>query len=477
MRIFQAVLGLALTTVLAGRAQAQQEVPVDEVLWPLTAQAEADLRAEKPALARARAEVVVRLAPSQAPGAIRARAVYDQTAAETGAPPPVEVVWEPMLAQAEADLSQGRMAHAAARAEAILRHLPPQSPQAIRAAEIQRSSSTGRAPQAPPGYQRPPGYQEAPPGYQTPPPGQYGPPGQQAPPGGGQAYVVPPEPVDETRRRGSEMVELYIFGSAFGVFTGLEVLVAADIDEEDTQLLGVVPMLTGLGGALTVYALDSGEGMRRGQPTAISTGIQLGLAEGLLLSGSFHRDLTTRQAFALTWGTTLGGALLGAGAAFALEPAIAHSRFVLSGGMWGASIMTLIAVGANPEDTQDGFRMVLGGFNAGVLLAAALAGPIDMDGNRLMLLNIGFFGGAGVGATIPLIVLGARDDDRVPPGTIATSVGIGAAAGLALVFILTQDRGEDATDSEAPAPSAGLEIAPLLAPAEGGGVLGVTGSF
>jgi hypothetical protein len=139
-----------------------QGVPVDLAIAPLLATAEADLAAGRRELALARAQLAAEVLPEHAPLRIRADGLRLLAAQRVGAAPapPSDEVLVPLVAQADLDLRAAQPQLALARLELALSRLPAGSPLATRAAQLHRvaASMLGIAPPqaAPPTFFAPP---------------------------------------------------------------------------------------------------------------------------------------------------------------------------------------------------------------------------------------------------------------------------------------------------------------------------------
>lgn len=481
---------------------AAQQMPPDQVFFPLVVRAEADLSAGDPRMAHARADAVLRFVQPDTPAGQRARAVVAsaQPRVPRGAPAPTaDEIYEPLVSTAESEAASGQNAVAAARLTAVLQILPADSALATRARNVYalatRGGGGGQMPPPPgggtpppPGYGTPPppggGYGQQPPpgGYgQQPPPGGYGappPPGAYAPP----VAPVPPVTIDPERRGGREMVELYVTEITFGVYAGayLAYLMGGD----DETLLGTLPILGGLGAGLTVWALDAEPGMRAGVPSAISTGTWLGFFDGLLAYAAFQSDFETctpsggcsandDAILSLLFTSTVLGTAVGAGVGYGMRPTVGDNRLVLSGGIWGAWLMGMLALASQPDSSETAWQMVFVGYNVGIAASILATAAVDMTEGRVWLLNLGLILGAMAGAIVPAMIVGGRDDREVDEPVVAATVGVGSAAGLILALILTGNRDQAAPPPPPPgAPTeVGVQVTAGVAPIEGGAMI------
>ncbi len=477
-----------LTFAFPQRAAAQATDPgyhasPEVVVTPLLVQAEADAAAHHPALARARAALILRFAPSGSPTAARATRVYDAAgtalAANADAPPPPDVAVAPLLAQAEADETAGMHGIALARLHIVMQIAPASTPAALRAQQLYRTAYAGfqgeqggaGASSAPPGAGAIAAAQ-APTAYAT-APGAVPATASSMPAAPNGATAAPP--VDPNRRRAREMVELYAFGASFGLFSGMYVAEISGANSADTFSLAA--SLGGMAGAVSVLALDVGlGGLRTGQPLAISGGLTVGLTDGLLAWGAFPNDLPGNDSLNVVWLSTLAGGVLG-GLGAALEPTRGQARFVLSGAMWGGWLMTIAALLAAPSNAEDGYRMVLAGFNVGLVASAVLATQIPLSEGRVMGLDGGLLIGAAGGAMLPgFIALARNDAGSVSGRTVAVSMGVGSIAGFTIALLIQEShRHAAATPTGARADATDVRF--FAAPTTGGATAGMAGVF
>lgn len=287
-------------------------------------------------------------------------------------------------------------------------------------------------------------------------------------PFGMEARPAPAPAIDPDRRSGGEMVELYIAGSFYGVMSGVW-LATMFGDPEDASVSSLV-LLFGAGGALGVLGADQlGDGFRTGVPASIAMGALIGFGEGLALLASFEDSFgDATSAVGLVWGATTVGAAAGALVGTSSRPSIGDSRLVASTAIWGAYLAGLASIAGGAEGEEAG-RWVLGGLNAGLGIGLLIAPALDLDGGQVMLLNAGLGAGALAGLMAASII--TRDSTRLDEGTAAITIGVGSVLGVAGMYLLIRPRGDDDEPARAAAWS------PFVAPVEGGGVAGLTGSL
>lgn len=221
------------------------------------------------------------------------------------------------------------------------------------------------------------------------------------------------------RRDTPEAVGLYAWLGAYGGATGLAASLA--LDGQSLPLATALPLAgAGLGaGVLTAYLLDRPDGVRRGVPTALGAGLTLGAlaggavaAEGVL-QGGWSPGVAGVSAWA---GTTLG-----MGAALALEaslrPAPGTTSWVLSGGLWGATLAGLTALAL--QDAPSTGRWLLVGEAVGVVAALATARALSPTQARTRWLDLGAFVGGLLGFGAGLLLFSRPSQSW--PGVAATA--------------------------------------------------------
>jgi hypothetical protein len=435
--------GLAPT--LSAAAQTAQDP-----LEPLVVYAEADAGAGRTALARARAEVVVRLAPFGSPAAERATRVHAAVPAGAGPAPSPEETLAPLMQAAETDLARGAIDLGRARLDLLVRAAPPSSPIALRASELLRTGAVPAPPAATTTAVVLPAlaYNAGP--THAPPP-----------------RSAPVEPVDPDRRSAGELVELYAWTSSFGGFTGAYTLSLFGV--EDANYYGFGIPIGGALGALSVFALDESDSLPLGVPTAISTGLLIGLGEGLLGYGAFGLDLQHHnQPLGIVWVSTIAGAGIGAALGYGLRPSRGQTRLVLSGGLWGLWGVGVGLLAAETSDAETILQWLFAAYNTGIVGAAILAAVTDMSEGRVWLLHAGLAAGAAAGATIPALVAAGDAEGETNVQVLAISMGVGSMIGFGLSLYLTRDMAAGSTVPASP-------VQAYATPIEGGFMAGAQG--
>lgn len=511
---FSSLIGCFLIGT-AGLAAAQAPVPppgyaavavaLDDVLLPLISAAEQDAAQGRPALALARAQLVLESVATSSTLRVRAegvRLVAQQALAGASLEAPtIDAVLEPLLTSSQSDSQRGLHALAIARLDFMLQRASPGGELALRAQAIRQATAQTMAAAAgsAPSYGAAPGYGASPPGYVpvAPQPGAAG--------YGAAGYGVagssqlasadpaqPAQPSDPSRRGDGEAIELYISAALFGAFSGVFVPLAANLDLEPPMgstgdpevLVYLATTIVGAGVmALGVLALDSGEGLRTGIGPSISMGLRYGLASGFLLWGALddafdpwdvHSGRVERVAMPFAVG--LGGGLIGALIGYGFRPSTSQVRFVEASGIWGAGFGAFIGLAA-AEDSTEGFALSAGGLGLALLTTSIMASAgAYTSPRRAWLLSLGFVIGTGVSGVVTSIGVASRllvgDLTYQLFGGLAAVTSIAGLITVALLSDGMDERRDRGARAEIPVQ---LGIAPA---AQGQGAIGtVSGSF
>jgi hypothetical protein len=475
------LFGIGAIAVALGAAGGvlAQPVAMDQAMAPLVVRAEADLAVGAFAMARARAAAVLSRVSGGSGVAARARAVRDSAAARAeGQPEPAaDLVWEPIVVEAEGDAAAGRGALATARLNAALSALPSDSALAGRARNLLvlagRGSGTGTGTGAATGGSSgqgvagdfgvstnlpPPPVQPPPPPIQPPPPpgivlgAPPGPPQStfEPVPAGTGGTVLPQtiEPVTDETRTGAELAELHAGAISFGFLLGSWTLYLAG--GRDPLLFGTIPFLGSVGLSLAVTALDR-DAMPAGVPSSISTGMGAGFLNGLIAWGALESELAVCEptmpfdgrticstdgvaVMSLLVGSTILGTLGGGLVGYGLRPTVADNRFVASGALWGGMIGLFTALGLEWDLDRDAWQMTSVGLNAGLAIAVLAASVADFRMERVSWVSaFGLFGMLTASMIAGMIYAGwINEEDGPGPELMMGSLAIGASAGLLL---------------------------------------------
>lgn len=152
---------------------------------------------------------------------------------------------------------------------------------------------------------------------------------------------------DPTRRTDAEIVDLYVTGGLMGVYLGSWILVGTDalngMSSRDAELTLAGTMLAGAGVmTLATFALDQiDHGPRAGQPSAIAGGMRFGFVLAGLTLGTLvqdHGSWGTAEHFDALGIGLLGGATIGAILAYTANPHPSQTQFTQATGVWGAML-------------------------------------------------------------------------------------------------------------------------------------------
>lgn len=335
---------------------------------------------------------------------------------------------------------------------------PPTQPQTV----TQPAPATGYAP-APAGTPYVAQPQVAQPAYG----GQYGAYGVQ---GGAASPYTPPvrrgDRLEDTAQAG-EVIDLMITTGGYGIMVGNSVVLWTDNSGTPSHttatILGATLSLTGL------LALDA----PRGVPTTMAVGLRYGLALSLMGYGTFAgNDFDGEAALAAMAVGGLLGYGVGAGIGFGGRPHVSRTRFVETGGLWGAGLGALLAAaGCDRCDGSGVFAALLAGTSGGVLAHTLVAFLAPVSAARGWLLNAAFAGGAGIGALLPWGLTNGEADAHV---IAAVSAATGVVA-LGVVFAVSdgiQDAGWDESVEET---LSHLQIG--VGPTQGGAMATISGSL
>ncbi len=484
-----ALVPVLVVSLFSMHAAAQAPAPavaaagtMEELIGPLADGAEAALAADHPALAVARAQLVLDAVASSSPLAARAQAVTDAASVAMAggrAPDDTSTALAPMLDAAAASADAGRLPIAEAQIEFVLDLVPATSALAHRAEAIRARMTVAASPTlvaSPPEFAGD-DFSDAPTSAPVTP--------RTTP-----ETAAPAAPADPTRRDDAELIETYITMTTFGVYTGFWIPFGAGLqggnDRNPESLLYSLSILAG-GGlfALGVSALDDGPGMRAGVGSSMSAGTRYGVALGFMMWGALdpylspnehcnpavsftcsenRAGLSERTALPLAFGAT--GALVGLGVGLGLRPTSEQVRAVEMGGLWGGAIGLLSSLGAAQSSSQ-GFIITASGVGLGLLGTAITQGMgIHFGGRRLGFITLGLAAGAAAGLLVPAFgSIGAHGWSW----PLFSVTGATALAGMIIAGLVTNGMDEG--------PSHGPDIHVSLGPTEGGAMASLSGSF
>lgn len=291
-----------------------------------------------------------------------------------------------------------------------------------------------------------------------------------------------PKPVVETgprRRTTAEIASLYTAGVLYGIGTGGWVAVLT----EPRSAGGAILPALGLAGLATagVWMLDSGKGLGYGVPSSMVTGLEIGLAEGILLTTwnqarvRWYDEWSGKTMATLIWGSATVGAAAGliVGEAKGTSPGTA--QLVSSGALWGGMVsgLTVAALaGKGPTADENALLGAVIGLNAGAVGAALVAGSVAPTVGRVRFVDLGGLAGGLTAGGLYFALADRQVDENAAAGITAA----GAATGLGVAWLLTSgmapDRGEQAKGGP---PSWVSNVRTSVSPTQGGLTIGLSG--
>lgn len=504
-----------LTALVTSSASAQTPPPPsgyasasitsDVVLEPLLVAAEADLGRSEPALALARATVVTAAVPPDSATHVRAEGLILLARQRLGTTAATEIAADvalaPLVDAAALDGPAGRASLGRARLEFVLARIAGSSALATRATAL-RAALDAQAPiiAAPPvvattpavtPQQYPPVYGGAAPTYVY-----------TAPTTGPVASpdATPQAPEDPRRRGNAEIIELYITGGLYGAYIGGWIpwgsgLLNDSTASDDRARLTTVGVFIGAGVlAIGVFGIDQIDGgLRTGVPGAISMGIRYGVSLGALSLGIYgaSSSVDTPAAMNVIGFAGLGGGVLGAALSMGLDAHPSQVQFTQTAGLWGAlfgaELALLVAplidldtistpfggITAGHTRQEVGFGLVTGGLAAGILTGLVFsAAHVNPSARRSWHMTLGFLAGTGAGTVLWSLISALSDEFDLP--TLGGCQFVGAIGGMVLAGLLSSGDREPANwDDVSSVPSVQVSFAPT----QGGGTIGLSGTF
>lgn len=286
------------------------------------------------------------------------------------------------------------------------------------------------------------------------------------------------------RRTIDELAILYGNAVAYGVLSGVAL---AAFTEPGTAAGGILPALALAGGAAgLVYAIDAKVGLRYGSAQAISSGLYIGLEEGLAWTlwnqaRSDRADEWSDKALAaVLWGTATVGAVAGGVLGQTVGTTPGQASFMGSAALWSGTVagLTVGALTGLDEDVDE-YALLAGALalNAGAVGGALLAPNVSPSIARVRFLDLGAVAGALVAGGLYIAVADSDSTAGAAAGTVAAGITGGLAAAWWLTSGMQPDR--PAFRGEASAwSSARLSLQPVSGAGRLTGVtLGVQGAL
>jgi hypothetical protein len=287
------------------------------------------------------------------------------------------------------------------------------------------------------------------PGWQQP----YQPPQvQPLPPQQPQRYQ-PQVRASDRPRSASEMPFLYASGLGVGVGTGIALDGLFKIKDVGLQL--VLPTLLGAAGALGVFLWDENATLHRGVPgaTSLGTGLGFGLGMGINLAQFVLADTKDSEwSFgargAVTWLTTVGGAVGGYFFGDFVRPNPKSLTFIASGTGWGTSAGLMLGAGLSGRNSSwdDTKKPLAWGGIFGYAIGTIGIGALDFAWTPSMQTQKYMWAGYGVGAgAFGLVgtVLYAASDSKGDVRPALALAALGGIAGATVMAVFTNDLQDD----------------------------------
>lgn len=289
----------------------------------------------------------------------------------------------------------------------------------------------------------------------------------------------PATPVDV--RTTDEIAVLYSTAVAYGLGGGVWLGTLTEPESAAGAILPALGMAAGAAG--TVYAIDNlGEGpLGYGVAQSISSGLYLGLSEGLLwtlwnqASVESQDEWEAEAVSSVLFGGATAGAIVGGtlGSVYGTTPG--RAAFVTSAASWTAALGGLVAATATPdsrEHARDDNALLTAaiGLNVGAALGMGFATRVSPSVARVRFIDLG--GASGAILAGGLYLAAADDELSFTAFSAVTALGIGAGLGTAywLTSDMTPDRRPDEGGTLA---SLGVDVAPTV----GGAALAIHGTF
>ncbi len=252
--------------------------------------------------------------------------------------------------------------------------------------------------------------------------------------------AVKPAPLLD-KRSTDEVVTLYLNSILYGIGTGIWV---GTLTEPRTPATGILPAIALTAGSIgTVIALDSGSGFRYGVPQSITTGLWIGLEEGILWaawhdSRSGVKDLKTKEASTLIWSTSTAGAVLGGVLGELIPTTPGRSSWTGSVATWSSAV-TGFAAGGLTGKAPESLAVAGLSLTIGTGIGMATAGSVSPTVGRVRLIDLAAALSGATAAGVYVAAANNRGNGRAASGV--TSIGI--AAGLAIGWLATSSMPDD----------------------------------
>jgi hypothetical protein len=245
---------------------------------------------------------------------------------------------------------------------------------------------------------------------------------------------------DRNLRTGDELGVLYTTAVFYGLGTGGAL---AAFTEPKSPAGAILPAL-GLAGASAgvVALLDSGRGLGYGVPQSISTGLAIGLEEGIVLTAwnqartSSENEWSAKTNASVIWGLSTAGAVAGGVLGTVRGTTPGRASFVNSAALWSGFITGTFAGGVAKNDNYADDTALLTaaiGLNAGAVLGTIFAGDVSPSISRVRYLDLGGISGSLLFGGLYFAAAG----ENVSGQKLLVASSLGAAAGLVVSWIAT----------------------------------------
>jgi hypothetical protein len=296
-----------------------------------------------------------------------------------------------------------------------------------------------------------------------------------------------PQPVLLDRRSADELGILYTGAVLYGLGTG----VAIDVWTEPSSAGGAILPALALGGAAAglAYILDHPQPLRYGVPQSITSGMWVGLEEGLAWTlwnqarAARADEWSGRTVAAALWGTATAGAALGGALGTVYGTTPGRASFMGSAALWTGLVSGLIgATAVERSDTADDDFMLASaiGLNAGAVAGVLIGKDVSPSIARVRFLDLGGLAGGILAGGLYFAVADKDPDQRTATGVLAA----GITGGLLLAWHLTAGMEPDYPRASHPTKISLLDgVTPTLSPSASNGhgvdgaVIGMGGSF
>ncbi len=290
-------------------------------------------------------------------------------------------------------------------------------------------------------------------------------------------------------RTTDELTLLYASSFLYGVGTGTWFLLQVQPDSAITATLPFAALTAAP--VIAIATIDGYSKLPRGVPHSISSGLYLGLAEGIWLSGfqRAHAERIKKESdpaselrwspettATVLWASATTGAVLGGALGSSLVTTPGRVSFTASTALWSGAIVGLATGGLHPDDERRSERAFLAGgvgLNAGIAAGLLLAGEVAPSVARVRLVDL--LGVAGAVTTTGLYLsLASGADARTAEGLAS----VGALAGLGTGWLVTASMPREeprlARSISAPPP---VMLEPAIRAVPGGATFGVGGTM